>query len=133
VSLSPVADYAYSADEAVSALSELVNVDLADYSTDVQLTRDRIVRRMESALDTASAWGARPGQEEAMAAYIELTRAMELTEVLWYNLRVSTREHRAALDLSRSVTKMRLILVESAPAAAELDEVVHRVASRTTC
>lgn len=129
----PVADYAYCADEAFSAISELANANLESYSTDVQLTRDRTIRRLEQALSTASRWGARPGTEEAIAAYVELTRAGELTEVLWYSLRASTPEHRASLDLSRFITKMRLLLCEHAPAAGEIDEVVHRVASEALC
>jgi hypothetical protein len=129
----PVATFAYAADEAMSSLSELANIDLDRYSQDVQITRDRIVRRIESALNTSSAWGYKPGQDEAVAAYIELTRAMELTEVLWYSLRVSTREHRAALDLSRNITKMRLILVETAPVAADLDETVRQVSLAAVC
>jgi hypothetical protein len=113
-------DFEQTSLDAANALAELAVISLQEYDHRVEIVRDRAVARCSDALSVADAWRDHPGEREAVAAYLSLSTALDLTDMLWWLFEAQTREQDKVLAISRKLTHMRGILTESSAMARAL-------------
>ena len=122
-----LADFDQSGFGAASALASLAGIDLQEYGHRVEIVRDRIIARCSDALAVADEWRNKPGEPQAVAAYVCLSSAMDLSDSLWWLFETRTRESDQTLEISRRLTHMRGILTDLSPMVQAMASAVEEM------